>query len=143
MIRASCLCGAIEYAMEVEPHRAQYCHCSRCRKRSGSAFTTTAFVPADKLRFIRGEDEIQLYRPPNGGGFAARFCRTCGSPVAGRFRFRGREVAAVPMGTLDDEPGHVPERHTFIGSKASWHTISDDLERYEELPPDFLEPDGG
>jgi hypothetical protein len=127
----------VKYVIESEGKRAQYCHCSRCRKRSGSAFTSSLFVPADSFRFIQGAELIETYRPANDR-FVTRFCRVCGSRVPGVFSDGGQEVAGIPMGALDDDPARAPERHAFVGSKAPWHTISDQLPRYEGLPPDFL-----
>jgi hypothetical protein len=48
----------------------------------------------------------------------------------------GRGVAAVPMGSLDDDPGARPTRHIYVDSKAPWYEIPDDgLPRFAEMPP--------
>ena len=39
------------------------------------------------------------------------------------------------MGTLDDDPGIRPQEHIFVGSKAPWYEIADDLPRHDEFPP--------
>ena len=40
----------------------------------------------------------------------------------------------IPYGTLIDEPALKPMAHMFVGSKASWHEILDDLPQYDESP---------
>ncbi len=77
-------------------------------------------------------------------GYRRGFCRVCGSPILNRAEPNYRLVASHPqtldefgiaLGTLDDDPGVRPECHVFVGSKASWFEITDDLPRYDELPP--------
>ena len=46
------------------------------------------------------------------------------------------DTVGVAMGTLDQDPGKGPESHIFVGSKAPWHEITDDLPQYDEYPPD-------
>jgi len=42
----------------------------------------------------------------------------------------------LALGVLDDDPGARPTCHVFVGSKASWHEITDDLSQYEAFPPE-------
>ena len=37
-------------------------------------------------------------------------------------------------------PGHPAVKHMFVGSKADWYTITDDLPQHEEYPPEFGMP---
>ena len=43
--------------------------------------------------------------------------------------------AHVAMGTLVDAPTIRPTHHIFVGSRAPWFTITDDLPQYEEFAP--------
>jgi hypothetical protein len=36
------------------------------------------------------------------------------------------------MGSLVDPPSIRPEAHIFVGSKAEWHEITDDLPQFRE-----------
>lgn len=130
--RGSCLCGAVAYVVEGESFRAWNCHCSRCRKARSAAHASNLFVPADGLRFTRGEDELRSFKPPDALRFTQVFCRVCGSPMPRIDRERG--FAYIPMGSLDDDPGVRPSRHIFAGSKAPWYEIPDDLPQDEEYP---------
>ena len=129
MIRGSCLCGAIRYEADAQPLAAWCCHCQRCRKARGSAFAPNLFVPIDSLRFVAGEEHIRSYKVPEAERFTHVFCEHCGSSLP--FRNVARGVAVIPMGSLDDDPGLAPQAHIFVGSKASWHAIRDDLPQYE------------
>ncbi|TIV71361.1 MAG: GFA family protein, partial [Mesorhizobium sp.] len=57
-------------------------------------------------------------------------CGRCGSLVYSLVR-EGAYVH-VAMGTLMDDPGIRPSAHIFVGSKAPWFTITDDLPQYRE-----------
>jgi hypothetical protein len=129
-IRGSCLCGAVQFELDGPVVWAHVCHCSRCRKARGSAFAANAFVPLEALHFTRGESEVGVYRPPEADRFVHAFCTRCGASVP--FRNPARGLAGVPMGGLDVDPGQAPKAHIFVGSKAPWYTIHDDLPQYVE-----------
>jgi hypothetical protein len=131
--RGSCLCGSVAFRIEGEPIVARSCHCGRCRKARGTAHATNMLVPIDGLRFTRGDDELTSYKIPEAKFYTQAFCRICGSK-APRVDV-GRGFAIVPMGSLDDDPGIRPSEHIWVGSKAPWHEITDDLPRYDEGPP--------
>jgi hypothetical protein len=62
------------------------------------------------------------------------FCPVCGSNLL--FVFKGMpDKLWIAAGSLDDDPGLRPRSHIFVGSKAPWHEISDELPSFDELPP--------
>lgn len=130
MIKGSCLCGDVRYELTGKPLRAHYCHCQRCRKIRGSAFASNLFLPLDAIRYTQGEALLRSYKPPEAERFTHVFCPKCGSSLP--FSNEARGVVVVPMGSLDDDPRHSPEAHIFVGSKAPWFTITDDLPQHEE-----------
>lgn len=129
MIKGSCLCGAIGYEILQPPQLAYNCHCQRCRKARGTAFASNLFVPLDAFRYTRGEDKLESYKVPEAERFTHVFCSACGSSLP--FLNLARAVAVVPMGSLDDDPGHPPDAHIFVGSKAPWFTITDSLPQHQ------------
>jgi hypothetical protein len=132
MVRGSCLCGGVAFeAADLIEFRN--CHCSRCRKARGTAYAANMFVKPADFRWLRGEDLLISYRLPNTQRFGNAFCRICGSPMPRKVPTR--EMIMIPAGALDDDPGVRPAYHIFAGSKAPWHEITDDLPRYDELPP--------
>jgi hypothetical protein len=132
-IHGSCLCGAIAFEMTGPSIRVQNCHCSRCRKVRGTAHATNLFVALSDIRYVRGEDQLAMYKLPDAKTFAHAFCRVCGSSMPRLDE--SRQLAVVPMGSFDDDPGVRPERHVFVDSKAAWHEITDDLPGFGERPP--------
>jgi hypothetical protein len=132
-VRGSCLCGAVTFVVEGKPLRAVNCHCGRCRRARSAAHAANLFTAADGVRFTRGEENRSSYKLPEARFFTQVFCRTCGSAMPRIDRERG--IAVVPMGCLDDDPGIRPQYHIFVGSKAPWFEIADELPRYDEAAP--------
>jgi hypothetical protein len=133
MIRGSCLCGGVTFEVEPPFRRANHCHCSRCRKHSGTFGLTQGRVPRSQFRLLSGEDLIRTYRP--AGGKAKAFCSTCGSSLFGGDWPDGDEVS-IRFGALDDDPQLRPQYHSFVGSRAGWDELpADGLPRYEEAAP--------
>jgi hypothetical protein len=128
ILRGGCLCGAVEYAVEDAFEYALNCHCSRCRRSTGSAFKPLAGIGRTLLEVVRGADAVMIY----GGEAHDAHCRTCGSLLFSIVR-QGRYVH-VAMGTLKDEPAVRPSMHIFVGSKAAWYEIMDDLPQHSEFP---------
>jgi hypothetical protein len=131
--RGSCLCGAVGFRIEAPPILARHCHCGRCRKARSAAHATNVLVPLDGIRFTRGQSELVEYKVPEAKFFTQTFCRVCGSKAPRVAVDRG--FAIVPIGSFDDDPGVRPSEHIWVGSKAPWDEISDDLPRHEEGPP--------
>jgi hypothetical protein len=125
-LTGSCLCGAVRYAVADAFAYAANCHCSSCRRTTGSAFKPFAGIERDKLRITEGEDSLLTF-----GEEAAHdtHCRMCGSLLFSVVR-EGAFVH-VALGTLLDDPTIRPTEHIFVGSKAPWFEITDDLPQYE------------
>ena len=70
-------------------------------------------------------------------GFGWCFCGECGSSLAGTVKGK---VSTITLGTVEGNPGLKPGSHIFVGSKARWHDITDDLPQFDERPPDAWEP---
>ena len=52
----------------------------------------------------------------------------------GRETAQCRQYVHVAMGTLEDAPPIRPTKRIFVGSKAQWHSITDDLPQFDEFP---------
>jgi hypothetical protein len=114
--------------------RANHCHCSRCRKHSGTFGLTQGRVPREGFELLQGEELLRVYRPDDGAVKA--FCSVCGSSLFGAWWPKGDEIS-IRLGALDDNPGIRPQYHSFVGSKAPWDELPDDgLERYDAANPD-------
>jgi len=62
MVRASCLCGSVRFAISGEIIELGNCHCSECRKAYAAAFGTVAVVAKKHFAYEGGEDHIRMYR---------------------------------------------------------------------------------
>ena len=135
MIKGSCLCGKIEYELAEQGQIINNCHCSQCRKASGAAFGSFLHIRKDYFKWQKGEEYIQIYNPSSE--IFRSFCKVCGSCVPSVFEAYNNVV--VPAGTLDDDPDLKPMVNIFVGSKAPWYSISDNLPAFEEsVSEDFI-----
>lgn len=131
-LSGGCLCGAIRYEIDPPFERMLHCHCSRCRKSTGTAHATNLAITPAQLRWIAGEDRITRFELPNTAAFGKWFCSQCGSPVP-RVSRSGRTI--VPAGSLDDDPPLQPSAHIFWSSRAAWDCPSDGLPTHDGYPP--------
>jgi hypothetical protein len=128
MIRGSCLCGEVRFEIDRAVGPFELCHCSRCRKASGSAFVAGLGVRVEDFSLLAGAELIRAYEAPvleTPPPYRSAFCSRCGSPVpdpppdATWFE--------IPAGLLDDDPELRPDKHIFIECKSPWFPISDAL----------------
>ncbi|QPC93304.1 GFA family protein [Mesorhizobium sp. INR15] len=125
-LAGKCFCGAVHYTVANEFIYAANCHCSNCRRTTGSAFKPIAGIERNKLDLIKGQDKLLIFGERDGND---THCKICGSLLYSIVR-EGAFVH-VAMGTLVDEPSIRPTAHIFVGSKAGWFTITDDLPQHQ------------
>jgi len=130
ILAGQCLCGAVRYAVADEFLYAANCHCANCRRTTGSAFKPFAGIAREKLVVTKGRDGLMIFGDETGHD---AHCSRCGSLLYSLVR--DGAFVHVAMGTLIDAPGIRPSHHIFVGSKASWFTITDDLPQYGEHAP--------
>lgn len=128
-IKGSCLCRAVTFAVDGKYSPAGQCHCSKCRKVSGTEGNAVFLAAFSGFHWLSGEDNTKSFVVP-GSAWTSRFCLTCGSPVP--FPNSEKKFYFVPAGLLDDDPGFRGFRqHIFVGSKAPWVEITDDAPQFE------------
>lgn len=128
-----CLCGDVAYEITGNIGIFQYCHCSRCRKFTGSAHAANLMVSPNQFKWIKGETQVSHYSPPETKYFMTAFCSKCGSSLP--WTSKGGKAIIIPAGTLDGHPGLEPTQNIFCNSKAEWFQSFDALPQYDELPP--------
>ena len=127
MLAGRCFCGAVHYAVADSFGYAMNCHCSNCRRTTGSAFKPFAGIEREKFAVTHGADKLMIYGDDKAND---AHCRRCGSLLFSVVR--DGAFVHVAMGTLLDDPSIRPSRHIFVGSKAPWFTITDDLPQHQE-----------
>jgi hypothetical protein len=127
VLAGKCRCGAVRYEVSDAFLYAANCHCSECRAATGSAFKAFAGIEREKLRITEGLDEVAVFGAEDLNDTR---CAACGS-----FLFsvvRDGAFVHVAMGSLVDAPTIRPTKHIFVGSKAPWFEITDDLPQFDE-----------
>jgi len=127
-LTGKCACGAVRYRVADTFRYAANCHCSRCRAATGSAFKPYAGIEREKLEITEGAGALFVVGEENENDTR---CARCGSLLFSVVR--DGAYVHVAMGSLVDEPSIRPTGHIFIGSKAPWFEITDDLPQFEEL----------
>jgi hypothetical protein len=126
-LAGKCLCGAVHYSVADEFEYAANCHCSNCRRATGAAFKPFAGIARDKLGITSGDEDLMIFGEEAGHD---AHCVHCGSLLYSVVR--DGTYVHVAMGTLVDAPSIRPTKHIFVGSKAPWFAITDDLPQYQE-----------
>jgi len=126
MISGSCLCGEVKYKAAEPIGNPSHCHCSMCRKLHGTPFGS--YVRTSHVEFEQGKERITQFE--SSEGFMRCFCNTCGSILPEELKSEG--YFFVPAGGLDGKLGVKASKHIFVGSKADWYEITDDLPQEEE-----------
>ncbi len=133
IITGGCLCGVVRFEVRGPFLRAGHCHCSRCRRHSGTAVCTQGRVRQEDFRLLAGAEAVRAFRPEDGAVKA--FCQHCGSSLFGGTWPEGPEVS-IRLGAIDGDPGIRPEVHTFVDSRAPWDEITDGLPQHPEQKPE-------
>jgi len=130
-LSGSCLCGAVRYTASGEAQKFYHCHCSRCRKATGTGHASNLFLKGT-LTWDSGEDLVRTYKLPEAERFSNTFCSTCGGRVPRFIEQYG--MVFIPAGSLDDEPDISPQAHIFMGSRASWSCHEEEVAEFDAYP---------
>jgi len=127
MLNGRCECRAVRYRVPDEFLYAANCHCSNCRAATGSAFKAFAGIERGKLEILEGGQTLLVWGDDESNHTR---CGICGSLLYSVVR--DGAYVHVAMGSLVDEPTIRPTEHIFVGSKAPWFEITDELPQSEE-----------
>lgn len=132
MYQGKCLCGEVKITIKGKISDIIHCHCSLCRKNSGTAFATNGFINAADFEIVSGKNSLSIFSFKPGRN--RHFCSHCGSPVYSsneqdpqRYRIR--------LGILDTDISERPISHNFVSSKANWEDLDAQLPRHDAFEP--------
>ena len=132
------MCERVRYEITEHLLGSLYCHCKRCQRRTGSAFSVTAATAPGSFKIVQGAEFIGSWRPPDG--WEKFFCAECGSQLYTTDPEQPERLS-VRMGALDADPGIRPSAHQFTDYAAAWEPIPDDgLPRFPERLPSAMRP---
>ena len=126
-----CLCGAVKFQISGDFEHFFLCHCSRCRKDTGSAHSANLFSSTAKITWLSGEKSIRNFKL-SGSQHAKSFCAECGSALPS-IQMNG-DLLVVPAGSLDTRIDKRPDAHVCFASRAQWNEDLSDIETIEGLP---------
>lgn len=124
-----CICGSVRYSVVGLPTQVYYCHCSMCRKTSGSVVGAWLTVPANQLT-VSGE--LSSYR--SSVKFMRKFCAACGSQILFTGISSDSEQIELCHGTLDQPSLYPPVNHIWMNSKLHYVKLNDDLLAFDSEP---------
>jgi hypothetical protein len=127
MRTGQCLCGSVRFRIDGDLQTFAYCHCTSCRRSSGSAFMANSEIRTSQLHWMQGRDFIREYES-SPGKFRA-FCSGCGSPIYARHPAQPEHLS-MRLGLIEGDPGHRASAHFNVSEKAAWFTVSDGLPQY-------------
>ncbi|GLQ31570.1 GFA family protein [Litoribrevibacter albus] len=131
-IAGSCQCGGVTYQLLSQPKMIVACHCKECQKLSTSAFSITAIVNAEDIKF-EGE-MVEWSRTADSGNInGAKFCPTCGNRIY-HFDPKQPETIKLKPSNLTDTSIINPTAHVWVSEKQDWFEIPKGVAVYDKQP---------
>ena len=131
MLKGSCLCGSVRYTITGEVSDFGYCHCTSCRKASGTAHGANIGVYRQDLE-LSDPNQFSKEYESSPGKFRV-FCSHCGSPLFAYLK-SNHDVVRIRLGTLDTPLGKTAKAHTFMDENPDWHQVEDSLPQFNTWP---------
>ena len=116
----SCNCSAVKFKVDRAPQDVYICHCSICRKATGSGGIAVTIVSRAGFTWLEGRAHIRTWEKP-GHDWATHFCEVCGSSLPGE---NGETSMYIPVSLFDSGADELKLKKRLFGeSKACWEEI--------------------
>lgn len=132
IVRGSCLCGKCAFEVPNKVGPLNKCHCTKCRKCSGTGSNAVFWLKPNELKWISGTEVKKSYVMADG--WESVFCGQCGSPLP---RLIPDEEWIVPAGTIDGDIEAPVGAHIFVANKPGWEVIGDDAPQFDTVPTEL------
>lgn len=99
MLTGQCLCGTVVFSLRTEPLYFYRCHCSLCRRQTGTGHNCATIVTGSSFHWETGQDQINTWSKSTG--YRNDFCKQCGTTVPNALR--GSPYVWVPLGLLEQQ----------------------------------------
>jgi hypothetical protein len=119
MKTGSCLCGAVAYVITGPMKDALACHCTQCRKQTGSYWISSSVVDAD-LNLTK-QDGLKWFASSDSA--KRGFCKECGSNLF--WKQNGSDTTSICVGSIDGKTGLNLEGHIFCDDAGDYYEIAD------------------
>jgi hypothetical protein len=129
-LTGGCLCGAIRYSIAAPVTSLRACHCTNCRKSSGTGGTVNAVVKSSDFKLAKGTPRRYDDSATQSGRTLSRhFCGDCGSPIYSQ-RNPDPGFMVVRAGSLDNASGLKIGTNIWTATAASWSHIDPVTEQH-------------
>ena len=129
MMSGECNCGAVAYELSADPWGVFVCHCSICRRSTGTNGNAVLVIGNEDFHWQAGVEHISTWRKP-GHDWQTWFCRICGSQVPGA---NDESSMFIPAGSISEEARDLRViHHTWVDAKAGWDEIGDSGRKHPE-----------
>jgi len=127
----SCQCRAIQYKISEKPFDCCFCHCSICRRLTGSAAGSYGTLSSYNFHWLKGESLLSSYK--QNERLIRQFCSQCGSPIVSHHSL-APDQCFISLGSLDSDHGVSIEYQQFVASKANWSSVNEGIRQHQEWP---------
>jgi hypothetical protein len=128
----ACLCGQVNYEIEGGFDLFLFCHCSHCRKGTGTIHGANLISHVAKLNWLSGKENTKIYNL-EGTRHTKCFCQNCGSALPYMY---GDKMLVLPAGSIEFEPPIAPTAHIFYQSRAKWEDSLAEVPKFDQFPND-------
>ncbi len=131
-IKGACQCGGVTYELLEPPLMVAACHCKECQKLSTSAFSITAMVSANSIKF-NGLMKDWSRSADSGNISAAKFCPSCGNRI---YHYNPDEPDKIKLkpSNLSDTRIINPTVHVWVSEKQDWFKIPEGVKTFDKQP---------
>jgi hypothetical protein len=116
--RGQCVCGAVQFEIDVPAVWAWHDHSAASRHAQGCAYATYVGSWKSRFRVLQGAEHLHRYEDPTNGT-ARSFCSRCGAPVMYE-RPRAPKMVNVPRALFSERTGREPRYHMALHEQADW-----------------------
>lgn len=118
-----CRCGAIKFEASSHPFYTSYCHCSDCRRATGSPVAAFVGFVAEDVTFHGRKASTYGEHPVKRSS-----CPICGAPIAYRDT-RIDDQVFIMLGAMDYPENYAPTIHGYVNEQLPFFRVDDDLPR--------------
>ena len=130
-LKGSCRCGKVQYTVNADPIFTGICHCTSCRKSTGSAYATVVGVPTPALT-VTGNMTTFDDVGDSGKSTHRSFCPVCGSTITQTADMM-EGVTMIGLGTLADSSAVKPAMQIYCDSALAWAKVPD-MQGFAKMP---------
>ena len=128
MITGQCQCTTVRYQVSGDLEEFTHCHCTICRRIHSAAFTSWGGVSRGEFFFTAGEGNLGVYALSDRAD--SMFCKTCSSTLLVDYKTEPDRLY-ITLGTVDGNVEYPDGFHIFVGNKAPWYEIADNLPQHD------------